>query len=111
MDLRKIKDLVPQPTVDLKQLANHFEGKLVKETMEKDQYGTDCLYWEIDVNGLQFRQKYAPTHMGKLAEALELLHISDTSALIGKTMGFEKDTSQSRNAKEFPRWYPVAVLD
>ena len=110
MDLRKMKQDAPPPTVDIKTLPNKFEGVLLREFVAKDTYDTDCLYWQIQIGEEVLNQKYTPSQMGVLADKLLALGVNDTSDLVGKTIGFERAKPSGKNAQEFPRWYPVVVL-
>lgn len=110
MNTKQLKAIAPKPTVDIKKLPSEFEGILTGESMETDSYGTECLFWEIAIGNEVFKQKYSPTQIGTLAQALEILHVADTKDLIGKNIAFKKSLPSGRNEKEFPRWFPVAIL-
>lgn len=109
MDIKTLERMSAKPTVDIAQLPDKFDGVLVAETTETDSYNTECLFWEIDLNGNTFKQKYSPSQIYTLMERLTELGIDDTQALIGKRITFVKKAPTKKNTKEFPRWYPSVV--
>jgi len=106
MELKEIRKYEPKSNIDIKKVPDAFEGVLVAESLDTDNNGKVCLYWDISIDGERFRQKYTPAHIKTLADRLEMLKVTNTNTLLNKKMGFEKLETVG-----FPRWYPVVILE
>jgi hypothetical protein len=109
-----IEELQQKQNVQLVNLPNIITAKLVKEELKNDTRGKECLFWDLEiVNGGSFTQKISRGFYAPLMKHLELVNVTDTSALIGKTMEMTKygeKADEKIMPDSHPRWFPTKII-
>ena len=106
MKISEMSNLGREPTLDLSELPDEFEGTLTEEELRKDSFDKECLYWQIEVGSGLVVQKFAPLHLKYLSDALTKLGVKNTSELIGSKMLFTKFVMSIGK----PRWIPKKIV-
>lgn len=105
-----LDDIRQRKNVQLTDLKERFDATIISEVEKKDSRQKDCLFWEIAlVGGGSFTQKLSRGYYGLLEKSMQLMNVTKTEELVGKTMTFEKSSLGVLDSN--PRWFPVAYVE
>jgi hypothetical protein len=104
--VKTIKDHPTAPRIDLKDLPEQIEAKLVKYEQNKDQTGKDCVFLTFTTQkGELFTQKYGKSQWEHLEKTFKEAGGSDY--LMSTFVMYEQDTiGRALNPRMFPTAKP-----